>query len=249
MEQRDQQSQIFFDALLSMDRIGSEMTLREIMAERQDFGAVEQAITEALQHIGTGWENGDYSLSQIYMSGVICEEIIDRLLPEYQMVRKNSPKIGIGVLIDHHALGKRIVKSVVQAEGFEIVDFGFGLSVTEMVEKTMANHIDVLLVSTLMLPSALKIKELRTQFDKLGLTTRLIVGTSLVTTAPAATMAPSSMVTPGSTVAWAPIQTLFPIRIGAGNISLRFCGLLSWLRVASTTLWPIRTPSPIKMPP
>ena len=176
MEESKKQSQRFLDTLLAMDRIGSEKVLREVAAQQQSFEAVEQVITETLAIIGDGWEAGDYSLSQIYMSGVICEEIIERMLPEFRMVRKNSPKIGIGVLIDNHALGKRIVKAVVQAEGFEIFDFGHGLSVYEMVEKTMAYRIDVLLVSTLMLPSALKVKEIREQFEQRGLTTRLIVG-------------------------------------------------------------------------
>lgn len=176
MEESKKQSQRFLDTLLAMDRIGSEKVLREVAAQQQSFEAVEQVITETLAIIGDGWEAGDYSLSQIYMSGVICEEIIERMLPEFRMVRKNSPKIGIGVLIDNHALGKRIVKAVVQAEGFEIFDFGHGLSVDEMVEKTMAYRIDVLLVSTLMLPSALKVKGIREQFDQRGLTTRLIVG-------------------------------------------------------------------------
>ncbi|HAZ05492.1 MAG TPA: cobalamin-binding protein [Acetobacterium sp.] len=176
MEQSNRHVQLFLDTLLTMDRIGSEKVLREVAAQQQSFEAVEQVITETLTIIGDGWEAGDYSLSQIYMSGVICEEIIERMLPEFRMVRKNSSKIGIGVLIDNHALGKRIVKAVVQAEGFEIFDFGHGLSVDEMVEKTTAYHIDVLLVSTLMLPSALKVKEIREQFDQRGLTTRLIVG-------------------------------------------------------------------------
>lgn len=176
MEQSEIQIQRFLEALLSIDRIGSELVLREIMAKTLSFGEVEQVITETLAIIGDGWEEGDYSLSQIYMSGVICEEIIERMLPEFRQVRKNSPKIGIGVLIDHHVLGKRIVKAVVQAEGFEIFDLGDGLTVDEMVDKTMAYRIDVLLVSTLMLPSALKVKGIRKQFDERGLTTRLIVG-------------------------------------------------------------------------
>lgn len=176
MEQSDSYTKLFLDALLSMDRIGSEKVLRDVAAQRQSFEAVEQVITRTLYLIGEGWEVGDYSLSQIYMSGIICEEIIERMLPEFRRERKNSPKIGIGVLIDHHGLGKRIIKAMVQAEGFEIFDFGEGLSVDEIVDKAMAYRIDVLLVSTLMLPSALKVKEIREQFDSRGIKTRLIVG-------------------------------------------------------------------------
>ena len=38
----------------------------------------------------------------------------------------------------------------------------------------------------------------------------------------------------------APIQTFFPIWMGAGNMVPRSLGDLAWLSVASTTLWPIR---------
>ena len=58
-----------------------------------------------------------------------------------------------------------------------------------------------------------------------------------------------AMVTPDVTVALAPIQTRLPIRIGAGCSCCRFSGSKSWFRVASTTPCPIRTPSPMKIPP
>lgn len=74
-------------------------------------------------------------------------------------------------------------------------------------------------------------------------------GTSLVTTAPAATTAPSPMVTPGQTVALDPIHTRLPMTMGAGCISFLRSGSSSWFKVAGTTLWPIRLPSPMVMPP
>ncbi len=74
-------------------------------------------------------------------------------------------------------------------------------------------------------------------------------GTSLVTTAPAATTAPSLIVTFRRIVAWAPIQTFLPMRIGPGNMSCLCAGSRSWSRVAMTTCWPISDPSPIQMPP
>ena len=79
--------------------------------------------------------------------------------------------------------------------------------------------------------------------------TTMLGGTSFVTTAPAASMTPSPMVTPGVTVALAPIHTLFPMTMGAGMVSFRRSGSSLWLRVASTTLWPMRVPSPMVIPP
>ena len=168
----------FVEQLLSINRIHSEDIIREVHAKTNHFADVEDLIVNALILIGDGWDKGTYSLAQVYMSGVICEEIVEKLLPEANIKRIAYPKIGIGVFLDHHALGKRIVKSVVKSSGYEIIDFGHGLNVDEIVEKTVENGIDVLLISTLMLPSALKIVQVRDRFEKLNLKTKIIVGGS-----------------------------------------------------------------------
>ena len=42
--------------------------------------AVEQLVIPALEQIGTCWYEGSVALSQVYMSGRFCEELIDRVL-------------------------------------------------------------------------------------------------------------------------------------------------------------------------
>ena len=110
------------------------------------------------------------------MSGVICEQLIDKYLPKLHAKRKDEPRMAIGVLLDHHALGKRIVYSILRAGGFEIKDFGQGLSVKELVAKTIEYQIEILLISTLMLPSALKVKVVKEQLAALGAAVRIVVG-------------------------------------------------------------------------
>jgi methanogenic corrinoid protein MtbC1 len=110
------------------------------------------------------------------MAGVICEGLIEKYLPIMQIKRKNMPRMAIGVLQDHHALGKRIVYSILRAGGFEVMDFGQGLSVEEIVRKTLENQIEVLLISTLMLPSALKVSEVKEELVKKAAVTKIIVG-------------------------------------------------------------------------
>jgi methanogenic corrinoid protein MtbC1 len=145
-------------------------------SSEENFDLLEQLTIQSLASIGTGWENGTVSLSQVYMSGVICEELIDKYLPKFQIKRTDIPKMAIGVLMDHHALGKRIVYSILRAGGFEIMDFGQGLSVEDLVSKTIENRIEILLISTLMLPSALKIMHVKEQLAVQDVAPRIIVG-------------------------------------------------------------------------
>lgn len=67
------------------------------------------------------------------MSGIICEEIIDKILPPSDPQRKDQPKMAIGVFEDYHLLGKRIIYSTLRASGFELIDLGGGLNVELLV--------------------------------------------------------------------------------------------------------------------
>ncbi len=148
----------FQTALLQIDRIKAADIFKRIYLKYNNFEMLERLTVEALERIGSGWEDGQISLSQVYMSGVVCEELIEKYMPKSNLSYKNKPKMAIAVLQDHHSLGKRIVSSVLRADGYELLDFGQGLSVEEIVEKTLDADLDILLISTLMLPSALKVR-------------------------------------------------------------------------------------------
>lgn len=166
----------FEDSLLNINRIRAAQILEQCYQSEKSFVSLEQIVMKTLERIGQGWENGTIALSQVYMSGVICEELIDKYLPRLDIKRKNIPKMGIGVLLDHHSLGKRIVYSVLRAAGFDIIDLGSGISVDDIVDETIKQKIEILLISTLMLPSALKIKDVRKKLDDSGKDVKIIVG-------------------------------------------------------------------------
>jgi len=162
--------------LLKINRIKAAEIFEQCYKESNNFEQLELIAINSLENVGKGWENGTVSLSQVYMSGVICEELIDKYLPKSEVLRKDVPKMAIGVLQDHHALGKRIVYSVLRSSGFELLDFGQGLSVDELVQKTLDENIEILLISTLMLPSALKVMEVKRKLLANGSAAKIIVG-------------------------------------------------------------------------
>lgn len=161
-------------ALLLLDRKRTE----EILNEASTFGSpieiAGQLISSALKNIGDAWEKGNLALSQVYMSGIICEELIDKILPPQSSVRISQPKMAIGVFEDYHLLGKRIVYSTLRASGFELTDLGGGLSVETLVDVVVKEKIKILLLSVLMLPSAIRIKELKKKLT--GIDVKVIVG-------------------------------------------------------------------------
>ena len=166
----------FVQTLLQINRIKAAEIFERCHLRGNSFEELEKLTVDALVVIGDGWENGTVSLSQVYMGGVICEELIDQYLPKTETKRKDIPRMAIAVLLDHHALGKRIVYSVLRSAGFEVLDFGQGLSVESLIAKTIESEVEILLVSTLMLPSALKVKEVISTLKAQGCKVKVIVG-------------------------------------------------------------------------
>jgi len=166
----------FQTALLQIDRIKADEIFKGCYLENKKFEALEYLTMGALENIGAGWEEGEFSLSQVYMSGVICEEQIEKYMSKFNATTQKDTKIGIAVLQDHHALGKRIVYSILRASGYGVLDFGQGLGVDEIVEKTIEKQLDFLLISTLMLPSALQVKTVVEKLREKNSTVKIIAG-------------------------------------------------------------------------
>jgi len=166
----------FENALLAMNRVESRRILMRNSTHIDPVQLIEAVIVPVMEQIGQGWHQGSVALSQVYMGGRICEELVDSLLPPKSEQRKDRLRMAIAVLEDHHVLGKRVVYSTVRASGYELLDFGHGIHADELASRVLQDGIEVLLISTLMLPSALKVKDLRRKLDAAGAKVHIIVG-------------------------------------------------------------------------
>lgn len=166
----------FRNALLDINRIKATELFNYYSQVKNNFELLEQLVIASLEKIGEGWEDGSISLAQVYMSGLICEELMEEYLPKAEIKRKDLPKMAIAMLQDHHGLGKRIVYSVLRAGGYNLLDLGYVATPEELVQKVMEHQIEVLLISTLMLPSALKVKEVREILRNKEIPIKIIVG-------------------------------------------------------------------------
>jgi methylmalonyl-CoA mutase cobalamin-binding domain/chain len=162
-------------ALLTVNRLEVKKILTTPPPDFSPYELVEKLVVPSLEEIGSGWESGRYSLSQVYMSGRICEEVVDQILPPHHETRRYQPKMGIVVLEDYHLLGKRIVYSILRASGYELHNYG-RMNVEEVARRIKQDQIEVLLISVLMLPSALRIKNLRDRLQQQGSKVKIVVG-------------------------------------------------------------------------
>ncbi len=159
--------------LLAADHVAAKAIISKLGLDQANV--IDQIITPVLEHIGEKWEKGEIALSQIYMSGMICEDLLKSLLPGNSQIQQ-KPKAAIVTFEDYHSLGKRIVLSMLCSYGISALDYGHGVTIEKLVPRIQQDQIQILLISTLMLPSALHIRELRARFQELGLHIKIIVG-------------------------------------------------------------------------
>jgi methanogenic corrinoid protein MtbC1 len=162
-------------ALLAVDQVTFKRAVSRYLPGAQPHKVMENLVAPVLERIGKGWESGEYSLSQVYMSGRICEEVLDSILEPAVSQGHDQPPMAIVVLEDHHFLGKRIVYSALRAGGFALADYG-QMKVAPLAERVIEERIEILLISVLMLPSALRVKNLRTALNHAGASVKIVVG-------------------------------------------------------------------------
>ena len=167
--------QEFMQTLLTLNRLEAKRMVIAASGAMTPLEIAEGMIVKALEQIGKEWEEGNVALSQVYMSGRICEEMMDDLLPPGAPDRKNQPPMAIATLEDYHLMGKRIVYSLLRADGFDLKDYGRA-TVDEAARRTEEDGLRILLVSTLMLPSALHVRDLVVRLKSSCPHTSVVVG-------------------------------------------------------------------------
>lgn len=160
-------------ALITMDRLGIREILNPEDGTVNKERIIDTIIVPALEEIGRRWEEGTLAISQVYMAGILIEETITTIFPEIESDRPDKKKIATVVLEDYHMLGERIVTAHLIGAGYAPVRYG-RRDVQEVLSLVVRDNIRYLLISTLMLPSALKIKEVTTGLAGKGV--KVIVG-------------------------------------------------------------------------
>jgi methanogenic corrinoid protein MtbC1 len=162
-------------ALESLDRARAEALFADALRELPPIEVVETLLVPVLARLGDDWCAGRVALSQVYLTGRICEDLVERLLPPRAVEPGARPRQAIAVLDDYHLLGKRIVLSVLRAAGIPVLDYG-RMQVQPLVDRVISDGVEHLLLSVLMLPSALEVKSVRAALARRGHRVRIAVG-------------------------------------------------------------------------
>lgn len=148
---------------------------------------IEKGLSEGMKVVGTKYESGEYFVADMIVAAEIFNEAMNILRPMLLESKKNLKTLGrvvIGTVYgDIHDIGKNLVKAVLEASGFEVIDLGVDVSVEKFVEAVKTYHPDILGMSALLTSTMIHMKEVVDTLKKEGLrdSVKIIVGGAPVT--------------------------------------------------------------------
>jgi methanogenic corrinoid protein MtbC1 len=161
--------------LLSNDMQAAKKLLLVTLSAMSPQDRIDNVISPVLKRIGEKWEKGEVALSQIYLSLKICEGLVTEMYGTRDAERTSVPTMAIVSLEDYHLFGVHIVRMAMQSAGEVVLDYG-RMDAETLADRLCSDEIQYLLVSTLMLRSALQVKRLREILEARSYNLMIIVG-------------------------------------------------------------------------
>ena len=167
---------------------GEPQNTIELMEEVLKLGLdtkviLNEAIIKAADDVGILYEKEEYFLADLLMSGDALKAAMEILKPKLLMDSSIKPQkvILIGTVEgDVHDIGKSLVASLLQGQGFEVIDLGSDVPVEIFVQKAKEIKPDIIGLSGLLTMSISKMHETIILLKKADIPSKIIIGGGVV---------------------------------------------------------------------
>jgi corrinoid protein of di/trimethylamine methyltransferase len=144
------------DAVVAGKPNMAEEGAREALASKMDpLDAINSGLVKGMSIVGDRYAARQVYLPQVLMSAKTMYAGLDLLLPAIpKAAMANVKKCATAVVEgDVHDIGKNIVKTMLTAGGFVVLDLGKDVPIQQIVGDAKKEKLDVLALSTLMTPT------------------------------------------------------------------------------------------------
>ena len=133
--------------------------------------AITEGLAKGMEVVGDKFENKEYFLPEMLLAAEAMYAGLELLLP---LLKKEETEVKEKVILgvvegDIHDIGKNIVKAMLTAAGYEVIDLGVDVPASEFVEKALEEGATVIAMSTMMTPTLMSMKDVEEQLAKKGL--------------------------------------------------------------------------------
>ena len=160
------------EVVVTGDEVKAELLAKNALDEGiQPYDAITNGLAEGMKVVGEKYERKEFFLPDMLLSADAMYAGLNLLIQNIpKSERKAKGKIVLGVVEgDIHDIGKNIVKVMLTAAGYEVLDLGRDVATVEFIEKAKDEGAQVIAMSTLMTPTLMSMKDVEDQLQEEGL--------------------------------------------------------------------------------
>ena len=158
--------------------------LLEAVSTTAEANAAMEACQKGMNEVGKLFEEGEYFVGDLIYAGEIMTDAVEVLKP-YLTAGEGTAKakmILCTVKDDLHDIGKNIVRSMLEAGGFDVIDLGIDVAPETIIETAKAENIKIVALSGVLTLALDSMKKTIAAIKEAGLTdVKVIVGGCPVT--------------------------------------------------------------------
>lgn len=172
----------FIDEIVELNESKILELLKERLANKDDLLLIMHDVKTAMKLIGDRFQNKEYFLPDLIMSGEILRQIFEELGPKLKEVQSSEEKKGkvlLGTVAgDIHDIGKDVVKFMLEANGFDVLDLGIDVPASKFIENLKQYKPKVLALSGFLTLAFDSMKEIIQKVEEAGLrdTVKIMIG-------------------------------------------------------------------------
>ena len=166
--------------------------LLEAVSTTEEANAAMEACQKGMGEVGKLFEEGEYFVGDLIYAGEIMTDAVEILKPLLSAGEGSSAKakmILCTVKDDLHDIGKNIVRSMLEAGGFDVIDLGIDVAPEKIIETVNAENIKIVALSGVLTLALDSMKNTIAAIKAAGLNdVKVIIGGCPVTADAAAAM-------------------------------------------------------------
>ena len=171
--------------VLSRIKVGVEDDIREILdgkdknhAAKESLRILNQVLLPAMQEVGDAFGKGDLILPFVLQSAEVMKQavsILERYLDKKASLAKGKIVLAT-VFGDIHDIGKNLVKTILENNGYEVIDLGKQVPVETIIQRAVDEKADAIGLSALLVATSKQMQLAVEALDARGLDIPVIIG-------------------------------------------------------------------------
>jgi len=144
--------------------------VEKFVKEGGDLLALISKATQLMRELGKKFEEGEIYLPDVMMAAEAFSVLAEALKAQRgaEAIKPLGKVVLATVQGDIHDLGKKIVATMLAAEGFEVIDLGRDVPADTIAEVALREKADIVGTSALMTTTLLEQKKVKERLDQIG---------------------------------------------------------------------------------